>query len=283
MKNIYIYSIFILLNWFTVSSQTTIDNYSSDTYDAIEQIQTSGKDNIMIFQNQNQGFNNHVSTQQIGNQNTAIINQQNVGSSSKSNQSFTIQEGNSNELNVDQMGSGNLLLGFQLSYLSLIVNNSQGNQNVNSYTYEHNTSTLGEPVLSENNKIKVQQNGNNNGVMAIQQGTDNTISAEQIGNNNYLLALQSGSNNSITGYTQENESDHSLYDRIIQVGDNLTVETEGVSNSKSDGNLFKQTGKNLTIQINNDLLNSIGGIEIDQKGNDMTIKIDQSYFSFPMK
>jgi len=98
-----------------------------------------------------------------------------------------------------------------------------------------------------------------------------------------LFALQKGSNNLLTGYKQENESDQVLSDRVIQIGDNLTLKSDEVSKSSVNGNTFLQTGRNLSLEIKSDLINSAGGMDVKQTGKDMKVVIDQSYFSFPLK
>jgi len=204
-----------------------------------------------------------------------------------SNQSYTVQSGNSNELTIGQIGSGNLLLGFQLDYISNLIDQKQQNQDkvLKNTLLKVSSPTEGNGYLveGERNKMTITQDGNNNGVMAVQQGSDNTISADQTGENNYLLALQKGTNNAITDYKQENKSDEKLFDRIIQIGDNLSLKSDEVSTSSINGNTFVQTGTNLSLEINSELINSAGGIEVNQKGTEMKVVIDQSYFSFPLK
>ncbi len=276
----------MLLNYLPGYSQEIINNTGSETNEAIQQISIPSVNDILGFQTLNGGIGNYVSIQQTGSLNSASINQQNNASSEMSNQSYTVQSGNSNELTIGQIGSGNLLLGFQLGYLASMTNNQQssstGTESSNVLAAE--LPNIANIYIAEGkrNKMDISQNGNNNGVMAVQLGTDNNISTEQIGNNNYLLAYQKGTNNSVTGYKQENISDQILYDKIIQVGDNLSLKVDEASKA-STGNTFMQTGANLSLTVNNELLNSVGGIQINQKGNDMKIVIDQSYFSFPLR
>ncbi len=287
MKKLFFYLLFLLLGTISTFSQEILNNIGTDTNEAIQQIKTPGIDNIMLFQTLNHGISNYAITQQVGNQNRADIKQQNDANSEMSNQSYTVQSGNSNELIIGQIGSGNLLLGFQLGYMALLNGNktdlSIGTETTNVSSTEIPGLGNGYIVEGERNKMTISQNGNNNGIMAIQQGSDNTISAEQIGNNNYLLALQKGTNNTITGYRQENETEQVLFDKVLQTGENLTLKTDDASRSSLTGNTFIQTGTNLSLQVNNNLLNSEGGIEINQKGNDMKVVIDQSFFLFPMK
>jgi hypothetical protein len=288
MKKIILYIIFLLSYTFPGYAQEIINNVGYSTNDAIQQIQLTGIDDIQRLQTSNQVANNYVSIQQTGNQNKAIINQQQGLGFEMSNQSTIIQSGNLNELTLGQIGSGNVMLGFQLNYLASLITGSQkdiqtGITTNNVLTAGSSNDINGYVVEGERNKMTIMQNGNNNGVMAVQQGSDNTISAEQTGNNNYLLALQKGTNNILTGYKQENETDHVLYDRVIQIGDNLTLKSDEVSKSSVNGNTFMQTGTNLSLEINSDLINSAGGMDVKQTGKDMKVVIDQSYFSFPLK
>ena len=272
-------------------SQLILNNNVSEASEAVKQISTPSVENILFFQTFNQGINNYASAQQIGNLNKTSVSQQKGVGSDLSNKSYTVQLGNSNELTIGQFGSGNTLLGFQLGYFTYNNSKINGNQfgygldndNGNAFAFGHNKNVDGISMEGIYNKLSISQNGNNNFVLAVQQGSDNKISAEQVGNNNYLLAYQKGSSNVISDFKQENESDNPLYDRIIQIGENLIFSTDKEAKSAKYGNEIMQTGTNLSLQINNELLNTDGGIEINQKGNDMKVIIDQSYFSFPMK
>ncbi|NDP22927.1 MAG: hypothetical protein GZ091_17885 [Paludibacter sp.] len=286
MKTLKLFLMFVLLSCFTGYSQVIINTTGKETNEAIQQISTSGFKDIMSFQTLNQGNINYVLAQQTGKQNAATIHQQNSAGSEMSNQSYSVQSGNSNEMTIGQMGSGNLLLGFQLGYLAIMA----GSESVNELPVESNTVSALLPSTSNGcfmqgngNKMNISQTGNNNGIMSIQQGDNNTFSAVQKGNNNYLMTLQKGRNNLVTGYKQENISEGALFEKIIQIGDNLSLKTDEFSLSKTTGNTFTQTGSNLSLDVNNSLLNSVGGIEINQTGNDMKVVVDQSYFSFPMK
>jgi hypothetical protein len=287
MKKSIVYLLIVLLKIMPCYSQEIINNTGTVSNEAIQQISLPGIDDLLSFQNLNRAVSNYVLTQQTGNLNSATINQKSDGSSEMSNQSYTVQSGNSNELTIGQIGSGNVLLAFQLDYISNLIDQKQQSQ---VKALKSTVSTVGIPtdgngyiVEGERNKMIITQEGTNNGIMAVQQGSDNTISAEQAGENNYLLALQKGSKNTVIDYKQENKSDDILFDRIIQVGDNLTLKSDEVSKSSINGNTFIQTGTNLSLEINSELLNTAGGIEINQKGTDMKVKIDQSYFSFPLK
>jgi len=285
MKKYILYLIILLLNYFPAYSQGVINNTGSLSNEVIQQIRAPGIDDILMFQLQNRDIGNYVLTQQIGNLNTTSINQKNSASSDMSNQSYTIQSGNSNELTIGQIGSGNLLLGFQLGYLATLAGSEPDNSVGNPISTISTVGSLmaGSMIVGERNKLSISQEGDNNGIMAVQQGSDNSISAKQTGNNNYLLAMQKGMNNTLSDYAQENTSEQILFDRVIQVGDNLTLKTDGATNSSITGNTFIQTGTNLTLEVNNYLLNSAGGMEINQTGSDMKVVIDQSFFPFPMK
>jgi hypothetical protein len=288
MKKSILYFIILLLISIPGYSQDIIINSGSSTQETIPQILLPGIDDLMNLQALNQGTRNYTNIQQSGNQNTATITQQNTTGPEKSNQSLTTQSGNSNELTLGQIGSGNVLLGYQMGYLSTLTGvtlpgNQAGVQAPTANTTGSTNTVSGYLMEGDHNQLNISQNGNNNGVMAVQQGSYNTISAEQNGNNNYLLALQKGFNNSLTGYKQENESDQILYDRVVQIGDNLSLKSDEVSKSSVKGNTFMQTGTNLSLEIKSDLINTAGGLDISQTGKDMKVVIDQSYFSFPLK
>jgi len=291
MRRNLLFILLCLLNFQVGFSQDIINDLSLGTSESIQQISTGGFGNILGLQTLNQDVSNFVQTQQVGNQNIANINQKNSTGTTSANQSYTFQQGNANELSVDQIGSGNLLLSFQLGYLASEAGRTQGNHygfglgngEGNAYAYGHQHTASNYIVEGERNKLTINQDGTNNGVMAIQMGTDNTISAKQKGKNNYLAILQNGNNNSVTGISQENSSDKLLFDTFIQVGENLSYNATEDSKPKPNGNKTNQSGINLSLQVNNAFVNSLGGIEITQTGKDMSVVIDQSYFLFPMK
>ena len=285
MKKLTFFLILLLINYLSCYSQKIINNSGLVTNEAIQQIQTSGIDDIMNLQDLNQGSSNDVLIQQTGNQNNASISQQNNAGSAMSNKSYIVQTGTSNELTVGQVGAGNLLLGFQLGYIAPLAESQQGSHlrtynSAASALLQNTENTI--QIGGEGNKLSISQRGINNGVAAVQLGSYNTITAEQNGKNNYLSALQNGTNNSVTNYKQENESEQILFDKIIQVGDNLSMTTDGVSNSTPAVNKFTQTGANLSFQLSTSLLNTGAGVEINQTGHDMKVIVDQSYFSFPL-
>lgn len=285
MKTSILYLIFLALSCFSGFSQEVINNTGTENNEAIQQIRTPSIDDILIFQNLNKGMSNYAFARQAGNYNTVSINQQNDAGPSAANQSYTVQQGNSNEMTIGQMGNGNLLLSFQLGYLAILAgsdlqNNIQAESNAAATLSGKITGFIAE---GERNKLNITQTGNKNGVLAVQQGTDNSLSVEQNGTNNYLFTLQKGTNNTVMGYKQENATEEILFEKIIQIGDYLSLKTDESSIAKPAGNTFTQTGTNLSIEVNNNLLNSVGGVEINQSGQDMKVVIDQSYFSFPMK
>jgi hypothetical protein len=275
MKRNPIFIFFFLLIVYPVYSQDIINSLNVGTNESIHQISTNGIADILSFQTLNRGTGSFVLIQQTGNQNTSSINQQ--SDPGQSNQSYAYQQGSFNEMSVGQIGSSNLLLGFQLGYLANEVNSSSGILPSISVTGAVDGGQKG-----DGNVLEVSQEGENNGIMAVQQGNDNSILAEQKGTNNYLLILQKGTNNSVIGYIQESSSGRN-FDTIIQDGESLSLDATGVSTSKAMGNIFSQSGTNLSLQVNNGFVNSIGGIEITQTGKDMNVVVDQSYFSLPLK
>jgi hypothetical protein len=291
MKRFSFFLLLCLLNIFCGFSQEIINDVSLGTNAAIHQISTSGIDNILSFQTLNQGNSNFVLAQQIGDQNKASINQQRDPGTAFTNQSYTFQQGSFNELLVGQIGSGNLLLSFQLGYIATELGLNQANQplfslgNANGDIAAIVTQNKENGIWADGigNKIEITQEGDKNGIMAVQQGDNNSISAGQTGTNNNLLILQKGNNNLVTGYKQENSSDNVMYDTIIQEGESLSLNASDASKSKLTGNIFSQSGINLSLQVNNGFVNSLGGIEITQTGKDMKVVVDQSYFPFPIK
>lgn len=285
MKKATFFLILLLINYLPCNSQEIINNSGLDPNELVQQIQTSGIDNIMSFQALNQGFSNYALIQQTGNENKSSISQQNDAASAMNNQSYAVQTGTSNELTVGQVGTGNLLLSFQLGYLASLAESQQENQTGVDYSTVPDllqNAENGSPIEGEGNKISISQEGINNSAKIVQQGSYNTIIAEQKGKNNYLSALQNGTKNSVTDYKQGNESEQILFDTIIQIGDNLSLTTDGVANSTPAVNKFTQTGTNLSLQLSTSLLNTGVGVEINQTGYDMKVVVDQSYFSFPL-
>ncbi len=280
MKRYILFLLICLLTFKVGFSQEIINNQGSVTNESIQQISIPGIDNILSLQMLNRGVSNFAILAQTGNMNKATVSQQNDVGPALSNQSYTVQSGNANELTVGQIGSGNLLLGFQLGYLATEAGIETGKKKDIS---DPPVSKSGYSIDGERNVLNTNQTGNYNGIMALQQGTDNSISAGQTGKNNYLFVLQKGSFNSVTDYNQENNSNSILFDSIVQIGDHLELKSHEASKPKPNQNIFMQSGTNLSLVINNDLLNSAGGVAINQTGRDMKVVIDQSYFSFPMK
>jgi hypothetical protein len=265
-----------------------INDISLVTSGAIHQISTTGFENIQSFQTINMGTGNSILSQQIGDQNKASIIQKSDPGTGLPNQSYTFQQGNYNEMTIGQIGSGNLLLSFQIGYLSSEISPYQSN--LFGFGLENSVEPQGAAnesnailTFGERNKLIVTQEGSNNGIMALQQGDDNSASAEQKGINTYLLIIQNGNMNTVSEYKQENSSETNLYDTVIQNGERLSLNVSDVSRAKQTGNIFSQSGINLSLQVNNGFVNSLGGIEITQTGREMKVVIDQSYFSLPMK
>lgn len=264
--------LFMLLNYFPATSQEIIDTALPNNNLAIQQIELPTYDDLQTLQTLNQNIGNTVSTTQQGDENIIYITQQNNNITAHGNKSEIYQTGDLNKLNADQEGGGNVLLGFQLG-----VSNGADNNNFSSPT-----SPL-TPDLPAGNSLNIVQNGINNGIIAIQEGTNNSLSAEQSGSNNYMYALQEGANNSVIGYKQDNESDQMLYDKIIQIGDNLSLRINNAFNSNKNGDTFVQTGTNLSFQLNNNQNTFTGGVEVNMRGNNMKVIVDQSFVLIPMK
>lgn len=286
MKTFILYLIVLLLNCFAGYSQDIINYTGTDTNEGIQQISVPEINDILSFQTLNQGVSNFSSIQQTGNQNTATVNQKADPGPGFSNQSYNIQEGNLNEMTIGQIGSGNVLLSYQLGYLS----NSLSQSNLFGFGLENSFGLTGTSIegnilmtFGERNKLQVIQEGSNNGMMALQMGSGNIIDVRQKGSNNYLAIFQKGMNNSVSGFMQENTDGPTLFETISQVGDNLSLGATDVSMAKQNGNVFNQSGVNLSLEVNNGLINSLGGIEINQTGRDMKVVVDQSFFSSPMK
>lgn len=288
MKKVCYIFFFLILNFSTAFSQGNVMVNEKEENESIQQIKTSGLSDILSFQMQNQGVSNMTMTQQIGNWNKSSVSQQSDAGSAFANQTYSIQQGNSNEMTIGQIGSGNLLLGFQLGYITRELEDEKKEDQYKNVLESYctlpndNDGTATQSlVIGERNELKVGQNGTKNAIVAIQQGSDNKIDAEQDGTNNYLVIYQKGNKNEVIGYKQENNSSKVLAETIIQEGEGLILNTSDVSKSKPNGNSFIQKGINLTLEVNNQFTNTLGGIEVTQSGRDMKVVIDQSFFSFP--
>lgn len=278
MKKIVIFQFLLAFSFYPAFSQNN---------DLIQQIKTSGMSDILSFQTQNRGVSNTAMTQQLGDWNKSSVNQKSDDGSAFANQAYSIQQGNTNEMTIGQIGSGNLLLGFQLGYLTSVFSQTQPNLSgleLGSFagtSLDNNSGLSG--ITGDNNKLTIAQEGTNNNVLAIQQGSGNSISAGQKGINNYLLLRQNGSKNLVTDYMQGNTSENILFDTVIQQGEGLSLSSTDVSTSKPNGNSFIQTGVNLSLEVDNQITNTMGGIVVNQTGHDMKVVVDQSFFSFPMR
>lgn len=276
-----------IVNFLPAFSQGTLQVSESSDNESVQQIRISGLSDILSFQIQNQGIGNMAMAQQIGNWNKSSVNQKSDDGSAFANQAYSIQQGNTNEMTIGQIGSGNLLLGFQLGYLTKVYSQPQPNLSgleLGSFagtSLDNNSGLSG--ITGDNNKLTIVQEGTNNNVLAIQQGSGNSISAGQKGINNYLLLRQNGSKNLVTDYMQGNNSENILFDTVIQQGERLSLSATDASKSKPNGNSFIQTGENLSLQVDNQITNTMGGIAINQTGHDMKVVVDQSFFSFPMR
>lgn len=265
---------------FHAFSQEIINDPGSEINGTIEQIVALGDDNIIKFQALDNGVCNYSQIVQNGNYNKVGISQQNKEGALPGNQSYTLQSGYSNELISGQAGNGNLLYGVQSGYMN-ITGGSNGLSMIEDnalLTPGLINGVFGQLTDGESNNITIFQNGKNNALMVVQLGSYNTISAGQNLDNNFLAILQNGNNNHVTGYIQGNESNQTLNEKIIQIGDNLSLTANDVSMNKLIGNSFEQIGSNLSIEVYNGLLNILGGIEIKQFGKDMRVVVDKSYF-----
>lgn len=146
-----------------------------------------------------------------------------------------------------------------------------------------NIQTFRQPDCGNGNLVSITQLGYNNRVLTVQQGSCNMLSLTQIGYNNGLVAWQVGESNWIDGYTQQNYSENSLCDRLVQVGEFLHFDARGLAGSGWSENRVTQIGNNLSFQINAVLPGSGEGIKVTQTGKDMRVVIEQSYFSFPLR
>jgi hypothetical protein len=244
--------LFLLFTYKYSVSQIDISQIIIDQDANVQQVTNIITSDIIGFQSLNNDAENINWSKQTGNNNKISISQQKDQWLGKNNQSYTFQNGDGNEIILDQTGNGNLFLSLQLGYLTI----NSGNRN----------------------RIDAVQEGNSNELVALQSGEDNSISADQRGMNNHLLILQKGNNNSVTNYPQENISGNILFDSIIQNGDNLSLITNNTPRTTANRNTFIQTGTNLSLSLENQFINSMGGMEINQTGHDMKIIVNQSYF-----
>ena len=286
MKKFILNILFLALYYVPSFCQEVINTPTVQINPSITQLSNIGLDNILSFQMLNQDLNNSVISNQIGSDNGVVINQEKDNTSRKSNQTVTNQIGNSNEINLNQKGSGNLLVNYQVGNTfenesvmknELLVNEKQSI--MSSVPYEINSGL----TPGNENKLDILQVGNNNGILAIQEGTNNSFTGEQKGQNNNLYLLQKGINNSVSGYSQGNESETVLFEKVIQVGDNLNLKTTNTSLDRNTGNTYIQTGTNLSIQLSNTQFNAAGGVEVTMTGNNMKVQIDQKSIPYLLK
>jgi len=280
MKSILVFLILLIFSFSTAFCQKKKDQ------EAIDNRREDGVTDIQTFQALNNGALNIIQAQQTGVQNSVAAIQQS-SNGGLLNQMYTIQEGNLNEVTVGQIGRGNMLLSFQLGYVTSEFVRQQGDcygfglGNQNLYEYDDKSADFSINV-GRRNKLTFNQNGTNNVGLVFQQGSDNTISVDQQGNNNYMIIYQKGRNNVINGYNQANTSDKILYDLVIQEGEKLVLNATESSKQPS-GNTFIQSGSNLQLQVNSGFANDLGGLGIVQTGKNMKVIVDQSFFAFPMK
>lgn len=220
---------------------------------------------------------------QLGNYNTAHLIQTKKGDVfSFPNSSNSFQQGDFNLADVIQKGNENVLLSFQLGYLTnglLTLYTYQPDaqlQNMLSFSTSSSLFTAG-----INNTLYSSQEGKSNEILVIQQGSSNYIDVEQLGNENLLIINQVGMNNRVENFKQNNID--GKIDVISQIGDNNTFNSVNGSIVNFYENNYTQEGSNLSLTINNSNLTSLGAIKVNQTGHDMNIVIDQSYFSYPMQ
>ena len=229
---------------------------------------------------------NVASISQLGNQNTAKINQSKTGISPLGNQAFSFQNGSSNSLEIDQKGDGNSLLSLQLGYLTDLFSHDNTNSLETIFSSANllgTSSSNGNHASGSTNEVVCQQDGTSNALVSLQIGNENFISAGQTGKNNHLSITQFGNKNQVTGYKQNNNSEDVLFDTVLQLGENLQLNATNGATEKVLGDSFSQQGSDLSLTLTSSLLSAPGGIKVTQSGHDMHIVIDQSYFSFPMK
>ncbi len=185
-KIIFILFLFVIFSN-SVFSQGNGRDQDKENREVIQQIRTSGLADILSFQTMNNGVGSFVEIQQVGNQNRANISQQTDAGSAFANQAYSIQQGNSNEMTVGQIGSSNLLLGLQLGYITYELDRNTKNQfgsdpdTDNAFASGNENKVNQSLIPGEGNELKVNQLGNNNVVVAVQQGSENkTIPAEKV-------------------------------------------------------------------------------------------------------
>jgi hypothetical protein len=256
----------------------------------IQQIRSSGFDDFISTQTLNPEQSNVASITQLGNRNSTELHQTKEGGLLSANQSHSFQLGELNSMDITQKGTGNILLSFQLGYITDYFGKGKGNayglENGNGNAFAYGLTGQGNiGMVSEGsgNTLTSFQDGHSNGLLTIQLGDNNSISATQKGNDIYAAILQQGTNNQVVDFKQENYSGNILFDSVIQIGDNLQLDVADAKNGRAYGNKYSQEGSNLSLTLNSDLLSPLGGMTVDQTGHDMHINVSQSYFSFPMK
>ena len=249
----------------------------------LQQITASGFGNGLLQQTIHPKQTNVATISQLGDQNSASINQNKSGSSFQTNLAQSIQQGNWNNTDITQNGGGNSLLSYQLSYITTGLCKHQENILGVENAFTLNSGASSQVSNGKGNTLTSSQDGTNNQILAIQLGENNLITTDQKGQYNYLSILQQGTNNQLIDYKQANSSGKPLFDSVIQIGENLQLNVPNLSEERQYGNSYSQQGENLSLTINNSLLSSNGGMVVKQTGHDMHIEINQSYFGFPMK
>lgn len=245
----------------------------------IQQIETSTLEQGPLIQTINSGMANVAEITQLGDQNRTSIAQSKNNALIDANLATSYQKGDWNSSSIAQVGSGNALLSYQLSYMTSSLYSSD---KISTGAIESFLSVLesdGSLLKSDNgNSLNSHQEGSNNQLLSLQTGTNNQITTKQTGQYNYLGIIQQGTNNQVADYIQVNNTGNVLYDKVFQSGDNLQLNVPDDSSGRIYGNTYSQQGSNLSLTVSSSLLNSLGGFNVQQTGHDMHIVIDQSYF-----
>ncbi|UOQ98232.1 hypothetical protein MUN81_01765 [Hymenobacter sp. 5317J-9] len=154
---------------------------------------------------------------QVGNGNTARIDQQTL--SNNANQAYVAQIGEANVLRLTQLGGGNLLL---------VTQNGNGNQ-------------AGYTQGGQNNATNITQNGTQNKV----QGVDGRANLLLEGDNNTMKITQNGNNNTVQGEVRENNRN---YD-IRQYGSDNTLTQIETTTQTPKGYTVEMRGQGINLTI----------------------------------
>lgn len=174
----------LILTLATFANAQTLDNPDED--DLLNQLST---EQLQILNNQpTPGTSGFVILSQSGNNNGSTVYQKNTGL--QTNQAVIIQEGNNNQADLKQDGSGN---------------SSNVIQNGNNNTY--NLDLVGDDI-----KTTTHQNGNRNSITQDLSGSDLDYILIQNGNNNEIIQLENSNDTQMPAYQLE------------QSGNNMRIE-----------------------------------------------------------